>query len=259
VLKRSFHATVIVGALLATGGCATARHEVMTPAVPAAGTRGIIFSVDGAGGFDATSDAVRKVVAEECLPLTVDVVHWSHGYGRVLSDEMDYCHARSEGERLACQVSAYRQNCPHGEVYLLAHSAGAAVVLAAAEALPPGSVERIILLAPSVSDVYDLRPALNCARGGIDVFFSTRDWGYLGVGTSVFGTADRHWLDPPAGRTGFIPVGCGPEDMALYAKLRQHAWNRCVAWTGNQGGHYGSYRPAFLRSYVAPLLSVSGR
>ena len=91
-----------------------------------------------------------------------------------------------EGQRLACRVTALRQASPAAEVYLVGHSAGCAVVLAAAESLPPGGVNRIILLAPSASLDYDLRPALRCARGGIDVFYSDRDVAYLGLGVSAF-------------------------------------------------------------------------
>src|SRR5947207_2649584 len=79
---------------------------------------------------------------------------------------------------------------------------------AAAEFLPPDSVERVVLLAPSVSAEYDLGPALACAREGIDVFHSGRDRAYLGLGVRLLGTADRHWSDA-AGRVGFrVPAAC---------------------------------------------------
>jgi pimeloyl-ACP methyl ester carboxylesterase len=89
-----------------------------------------------------------------------------------------------------------------GDVYLVGHSAGCAVALAAGDVLPPDSLRRIVLLAPSISADYDVRPALRSARDGIDVFFSSRDVFYLGFGAAITGTADRRWSSPAAGRTG---------------------------------------------------------
>jgi len=152
------------------------------------------------------------------------------------------------------RVAACRQACP-GKVYLVGHSAGCAVILAAAEQLPPDSVDRIILLAPSVSMGYDLRSALRSAREGLDVFYSSRDYGYLGFCIAITGTADRKWC-PAAGRVGFCPPCPNSADAALYTKLRQHAWDPAVEWTGNHGGHYGSHHPQFIRAYVLPLLAV---
>src|SRR5262249_25519445 len=118
-----------------------------------------------------------------------------------------------------------------------------------------GSVDRIFLLAPSVSLVYDVRPALQCARAGMDVYFSRCDR-VLGLVETFVGTSDRYWC-PTAGRVGFRPAVCSVADAALYTKLRQHAWDPSVAWTGNSGGHYGAHELGFLRAYVLPLLHRS--
>jgi pimeloyl-ACP methyl ester carboxylesterase len=214
----------------------------------------VVFSVDGAGDFQASTRDLAKTIEEQGLPLVVQQVNWSHGYGRILADQVDHAHAQAEGRRLAEQVLAWKQQAPELSVYLVGHSAGCGVTLTAAEQLPPDTVERIILLAPAVSAHYDLRPALRCSRRGVDVFHSKYDWWYLGLGVAVLGTTDRQW-DSAAGRVGFQPVVCAPEDAALYGKLRQHPWNRCLAWTGNKGGHYGGHQPGFLRAYVVPLLS----
>jgi pimeloyl-ACP methyl ester carboxylesterase len=200
------------------------------------------------------SNAFQRAIEDAHLPLGVEVFEWTHGQGRILADQMDAAHARAEGLQLAGQVVSYRRHYPGGEVYLVGHSAGCAVILAAVEALPPNMVDRIILLAPSVSVDYDLRPALRNCRDGIDVFCSPRDVGYLGVGVSLIGTADRRWR-PAAGRVGFCPQGVTAEERALYAKLRQHPWDPCLDWSDNHGGHFGTYQPIYLRAYVLPLLT----
>jgi pimeloyl-ACP methyl ester carboxylesterase len=213
---------------------------------------------DGAGNTAGLSTALRDAVAAEQLPLCVETFEWSYGPYRYLADEMDGGHAREAGCRLAARVAAYRQAYPGGKVCLVGHSAGSLVVLAAAENLPPAAVERIVLLAPAVSSGYDLRPALCTARQGIDVFYSERDWAVLGLGVGIIGTTDRRW-SAAAGRVGFKPVLTAPGDAALYTRLRQHPWDPCVAWTGNTGGHYGTYmEPSYLHAYVLPLLAREG-
>lgn len=235
------------------GGCARSRPELAVAGPPLPTSCGVVYAVDGAGGWDASSSSLRQVCAESGVPLTVETYEWQHGCGRILADQCDCAYARAAGERLAEKVRCYRQCYPTGRVYLVGHSAGTQVVLAAAEALPPGSVNRIILLAPSVSACYDLRPALRASCEGIDTFYSCKDWWYLGMAVGVVGTADRTW-SAAAGRVGFRPRVETPEDGALYAKLRQHPWQPEVACTGHDGGHYGAHQPGHLRAFVVPLL-----
>jgi pimeloyl-ACP methyl ester carboxylesterase len=214
---------------------------------------GIIWVADGAGDFRATSAVLRQVVAEEGLPLAVHTVVWSHGYGRVLTDHVAYGAAQRQGRCLARVLQQQRQDWPAGRLYLLGHSAGCGVILSAAEALPPQTVDDIVLLAPAVSADYDLRPALRASRQGVDVFYSPRDRFCLGVLTRLAGTCDRRW-GPAAGRYGFRLSCTCPEDLPLLSKLRQYPWQPSYRLLGNDGGHYGSYQPAFLRTCVLPLL-----
>jgi pimeloyl-ACP methyl ester carboxylesterase len=216
--------------------------------------RGVIFTVDGAGGFLATSKAVTQVVAEDHLPVQVVPVEWSHGYGRFVADQVGWAYARECGCKLAQEITAHHQAFPHQKIYLVAHSAGSGVALAAAEALPPDTIDRIVLLSPSVASDYDLRPSLRAAREGVDVFYSRWDIGQLGIGIALVGTVDRCWGCAAAGRIGFEPQIQCPEDPRLYGKLRQHPWAPCLAWTGNRGGHEGGRQPDFLRAFVLPLL-----
>jgi pimeloyl-ACP methyl ester carboxylesterase len=246
---------LLVPGLIGLSGCALNRQAVSSY-VPAAGSeRGVVFAVDGAGGFQASTAALRDAIEEEGLALRVEPVVWQHGWGRILADQTDYPYARAQGQQLAERVAAYRRSCPGGEIYLIGHSAGCAVVLAAVEALPPATVDRVVLLAPSLSAGYDLRPALRGVRCTLEVFCSRRDWFYLGLGTTLLGTADRQW-SAASGRVGFCPVIASPADQALYAKLRQHPWHMCLAWTGNWGGHYGGYQPRYLRTFVLPLFQT---
>ena len=64
-----------------------------------------------------------------------------------------------EGLRLAARVTEYRGLFPDRRLYLIGHSTGCAVVLAAAERLPPDGVDRIVLLSPSVSAAWSFSVA----------------------------------------------------------------------------------------------------
>jgi hypothetical protein len=216
--------------------------------------RGIVFVLDGAGGFEAASRTIRNTITEEQVPLEVRVYQWTHGYCRILADEIHASHLQRAGHKLAELIWACRQEGPEQPIYLLAHSAGCGVALIAAENLPPNSLERIVLLAPAVSSKRELRGALRSSRQGIDAFISKNDWCCLGLGTMLTGTTDRSWTPKAAGRIGFQPCSSGPEDEALYAKLRQYPWDPSLKWTGHKGGHYGPYQPGFLRAFVLPLL-----
>lgn len=215
---------------------------------------GIVFSVDGAGGFEKSSFTIRNTIAELKMPLEVRGFHWTHGYCRVFSDEMHATHMKKEGRRLAELIWSCRHEAPDQPIYLIGHSAGCGLVLNATDNLPPNTLTRIILLAPAVSAKRDLRQALRSSCQGIDVFTSSQDWTFLGLGTLLFGTTDRCWTARTAGKNGFQPIIEGPEDAALYTRLRQYPWDPSLMWTGHKGGHYGSYQPGFLRTFVLPLL-----
>lgn len=216
--------------------------------------RSLVIVLDGAGGFEAASQAMQKTAAECKLPLEVHGFHWTHGYLRVFSDQMHVSHTRQQGRILAELLLACRHQAPDRPIYLVGHSAGCGVALVAAETLPPNTLERIVLLAPAVSAKHDLRAALRSSCQGIDVFISGHDWCCLGLGIMLAGTTDRYRLSGAAGRVGFRPVLSCPEDETLYAKLRQYPWNPSLMWTGHKGGHYGGYQPGFLCAFVFPLL-----
>jgi len=216
---------------------------------------GVVFAVNGSGNLNFTSTALEQAVADACLPLTVATFEWSQG--SVVADHTDWARAQEQGCRLAAEITSYHQCHPNHAIYLVAHSAGTGVALTALAALPPDSVNRVILLAPSVSSDYDLRPALRGTKDGMDVFYSRRDVFSLGFGIAFVGTSDGCQGCQVAGRFGFRAQAESPEDAALYSKLRQYPWDRCQARAGNPGFHSGARRPKFLHNYVLPLLTAN--
>jgi pimeloyl-ACP methyl ester carboxylesterase len=190
-----------------------------------------VFVLDGSGDLTVTYDSLARVAAGDD-GITVTRVRWTQG--GVLRDLRGRGGHQDHGRRLADSVVAWRKANPQGRVCLVAHSAGAAVALAAAESLPAGSVDRIVLLAPAVSRDYPLGQALACSREGIDCYYSSRDGVNLGV--ALAGSTDGRFLSV-AGRTGFRSAQEG---------LRQFS---------HGGGHYACTTPDFVRSNLLPLLT----
>ena len=217
-------------------------------------SQGIVYVLDGAGGFGVASRMIGGTIAEAKMSLEARTFVWTHGYCRIFSDQMHASHTRRQGRKLADVLLHCKQEAQDRPIYVIAHSAGCGVVLLAAEELPPNTLERIVLLAPAVSSKRDLRGALRSSCQGIDVFISSHDWACLGLATTLMGTTDRCWTVGAAGKNGFQPIVASPEDEALYAKLRQYPWQPSLTSTGHKGGHYGSYQPGFLRVFVLPLL-----
>jgi pimeloyl-ACP methyl ester carboxylesterase len=214
----------------------------------------LVWVVDGAGDLRGCSKALTNANMLAGNPAELTVFPWSHGYGRLLMDQIDQPHAKAQGARLAAKILERQKLEPGRRVVLVAHSAGGAVALAAGDALPPDTIDRMILLAPSVSTGYDLRPSLRAAREGVDVFCSKKDWLALGFVTRVVGTTDKY-LAPAAGRHGFRMTGPAVND-AEATRLRQHFWSSDLSWTGHTGGHYGVHAPAFIHAYVFPAIGV---
>ncbi len=212
----------------------------------------LVFVADGAGDFRGASHALLHAVSESRFPLAVQTFVWSHGHYRIVADQVDFGHFRKQGARLAELVLDQLRREPGRPVYLLGHSAGCCVVLAAAERLPPDCLERIVFLSPSVPVDYDLRPALRTARCAVDVFYSPKDGWYLRAGTFLAGVLHGR-ICSSAGCHGFCPPVQSAADAACYARLREFPWGPELSWTGNHGGHYGGYQLRYLQAFVLPL------
>jgi pimeloyl-ACP methyl ester carboxylesterase len=254
--REKMRLTLVSCIVSLVAGCATyqRREADQNHSPTSVAARCVVFVANGAGDSHAVSQNLQRVVAETGARLQIEDLSWSRGRRRYLADQVDHDNHVAQGHQLAARVVASRGECLNRPIYLVGHSAGCAVVLAAAAELPPDSVDRIILLSASVCTAYDLRPALRASRGGIDAFHSEKDRWVLGFGIRIFGTTEEG-CRTAAGRVGFTPVITAPADAALYSRLRQHPWDPAVAWSGNDGGHYGTHEVEFLRAYVLPLMN----
>jgi pimeloyl-ACP methyl ester carboxylesterase len=220
---------------------------------------GVVFVVGGIGGLELFSFNARWVLPAAGVTHAVREFGWTHGSLHFLRDLQDTRHLLGRAEELARQVAAIKERDPRRPVFLVGHSAGAGLVLAAAAMLPPETLERVILLSPAVSPTFDLRPALRATRGEIVSFCSEHDRIVLELGTSLFGTVDRYY-GPSAGQCGFrAPADLDADGRALYRRLVQVPWRWEHLLTGRGCGHTSTTAPLFLRHSVAPWLRGEAR
>jgi pimeloyl-ACP methyl ester carboxylesterase len=222
--------------------------------LPGRDSRPLVWVLDGAGDLKGCSNALNAVNGLAGNPVEVTVFPWSHGYRRLLLDQVGTNHAREQGARLAAAILERKAREPERRVVVVGHSAGCAVALAAGDILPMDAIDRFVLLAPSVSTGYDVRPSLWSAKEGMDVFCSTKDWVALGFVMRMVGTTDNFWSRSAAGRWGFKPKKVSLAEQES-TRLRQHFWSEDLAWTGHTGGHHGVHAPEFVKAYLMPLLT----
>jgi pimeloyl-ACP methyl ester carboxylesterase len=231
-------------------GCWSGKRDYATPERLEAG---LVVSLDGVGGYNWGPRWLRAGLDEAGVKPAIVIYDWSKGpTGLFVGDLMAKERNQAAASDLAQRVATYVSAMPHRPVTLIGHSAGAAVVVWALEALPPNcQVERAILLAPALSPDYDLTKALRAVRSRLYVMYSQADVGLLAAGTAVFGTMDRQHA-VSAGLVGFnVPVEA---DVDQYVKVRQVRWTLDLVKMGHLGGHLGWTSTRFAREFIAPII-----
>lgn len=214
----------------------------------------MVIVIGGIGGLDFLGGAAQLAFPWVGLNHEIRELVWTHGYGQLFKDLQDSQHLLKKADELARTIRRYKDEHPHRPVYLLAKSGGTGLALAAAERLPEGSLERIVLLSAAVSPQYDLRPALRATRNEIVSYHSSFDQFFLNWGTRQFGTIDRIY-GSSAGLYGFrLPAELDEEGKRLYSRLVQVPWQPRMLLQGHPGGHAGTSLPTFLAVEVAPWL-----
>jgi len=236
-------------ALLACGGCAN--QPYMTPERM---DNGLVVVLPGIEGRSPLNEGIVRGLVAGGVQCAIDLEDWTSWMGPLYSLRAELRNRRKAAQ-IAVHVSEYKYAHPGKPVFLIGQSAGGAMALWVAESMPEGQeIDGVIMLVPSISPGYMVDYPLSKTRRGVVNFFSTRDWFFLGVGTTITGTMDgRHTSS--AGRVGFdVPARLEPPQEQLYNKLFQVAWHRQMAAAGNTGGHLSSAAQAFIVKYVAPLV-----
>lgn len=208
----------------------------------------VLHGVDGAGPwYDSLIAGLQTGTGGD----EVELVHWGGPLWILANLKLPLIHDAAE-DSLADRIAQWRAIHPDGRITLVGHSAGCGVILEAlAGAKPTVNVDTVLLLAPAVSEKYDLSPALAHVRGMVHVFYSSHD--QLLPSTLVTGTYDS-LCAPSAGRHGFVV----PDTLAttLRSHLQQHAYNPAWKSLGCEGGHFSWRSQPFVEQVLSPMVTA---
>ena len=242
--------------MLVCAGCGAGCHTNADYMVPSRLDNGLVFCLDGVGGYNWGPQWLREGLDEGGVAGAIYIFNWGHGpAGLFIADLLDESGNRRRAAELARLVENYQKFYPRRPVYLIGHSGGGGMVLFALEEMAAGTqVDGVFLLAPAVDPARNLAPALRHVRQYCHVTCSGADFALMGVGTSAFGTMDRkHTVS--AGLIGFkVPADLSPEDRLEYRKLRQARWDATLLSEGHLGGHMDWSSTAFAKRFIAPVL-----
>lgn len=168
----------------------------------------------------------------------------------VLPAIMDRRMFEREARRLADFITAERREKPDRPVYLMGYSCGAFVAVRALELLAKGvTVEAAALLAGALDPRRDLSDAAAHVKGRLTVASSRGDWLIAGLGTLLFGTADR----VNTFSAGMIGLRPGAESASNIVEIR---WRPGMVRLGHLGEHFSATAPAFVTGHIAPELGI---
>ena len=213
--------------------------------------RSLVIVANGVSGSTTASDNLIELNGELNLGLRIQAVSWTRT-DSLYGDLIDHEAQMNAAMKIACLTQAIRRDCPHSRIFFVGSSAGARVVLTAAEMSPAKSIDRIILLSPAVSSTHDLTAALRASRCGIDNFWASED-NVLARAAEYLSVQEKTPVYM-AGRAGFRLPCPTPEYKAAYCNVRQYRWHEELC--GN-GGHHCWLIEHNMKKCVLPLFFMS--
>jgi len=182
-----------------------------------------------------------------------EVLHWKwHSWWRgwlVLPALMHRAFLEERAGRLAAFIASERADHPDRPIYLVGYSCGGFLTVRALELLPEGvTVNAAAVLAGAMSPKRDLTDACAHVDGTMVVTSSLGDWLIVGLGTLVFGTADRvHALS-----MGMVGPAREPPRRLVHLP-----WRMSMLSLWHLGGHFSAVAPRFIATFVAPAMGIA--
>ena len=238
---------LISAGLTLAGGCT--RQPYLTPERLA---KGLVVVLPGVEGEGALNREICRGLDAGGVHWGIDLQDWTSPWGPLINLRAEI-HNRQKAREIAVRVAEYKFAHPDNPVVLVGQSAGGAMALWVAESMPERQdIDGIVLLAPAISPGYMVDFALSKTTRGVINFYSEKDWLFLGVLTTLYGTMDGEHTSS-AGRVGFMVPASGARPKT-YDRLFQIAWHKQMVAAGHTGGHLASSAEAFVSRYVAPFV-----
>ena len=207
-------------------------------------SHGTIFLLGGINDVWVVGHAWRRFLTASGLPHTIELIRWQQGLWATLTfaDLWRTAHHRTTAAALAQRIRQTQAAKPGEPIHILAHSAGTAIAAYALEQLAPeAAITSAVFVGSGLSPHYELSAALQRTNFGILSVESWLDTFFLGIGTSLLGSADRRW-GPAAGMVGF---------RTSSEKLHRTRWTPRFVRQGWLGGHITIAAPGFVRETLA--------
>jgi pimeloyl-ACP methyl ester carboxylesterase len=248
-------AVVLVLALLVWAACGLAgmaRHVGAGPAPSGNREAGLVIFVESVRWLGVAWGRQTTALGLQQAGFRGEFLYWRwHATWRgwlVLPALLDSRLLEHEAARLAEFISNERRTHPARPIYLIGYSAGGFVSLRALELLPANvRIDALAMLAPAVSPWRKLDRALRRVKGRCVVASSIGDWCIAGLGTLLFGTADRRFV-PSMGM-----LGVRRRARARIVELR---WRPGMLAAGHWGGHFHASATKFIADHVAPAMGL---
>ena len=242
---------MVVGCLAAglawASGCA--RQPYLTPERLA---KGLVVVLPGVEGKSPMNRAICQGLNAGGVDWGINLEDWTSIWGPLVNLRAEIRN-RQKANEIAIRIAEYKFAHPDNPVVLVGQSSGGGMALWIAESMPEGqNIDGLILLAPAISPGYMVDFALSKTRQGVINFYSDRDWLFLGVGTTLYGTMDGQHTSS-AGRVGFL-IPAASARPKTFDRLFQIAWHQQMAAAGHTGGHLASSAEGFVQHYVAPFV-----
>jgi len=257
IRPHRFALTICV--LLATFASCSVPPEPTVPdlrrskALEAFADYGLVYMFPGLVGPEWELGPAYRGLRDAGLVREFRFFQWDTPGLEVLDHLTEYEHNRQKAAQVAEEICAYHAEHPRNPIDLVGYSAGGALALWVAEALPEHVLLRQVVLAqPGVSPTYDLTTALRRIDGQLVVLYCPTDLLLAGAFTSLFGTLDRRYT-VAAGQSGF-DLDVAVSDPALRSKVVQEGYSDTWAEVGHPGNHMAILQYRWNRYIVAPYL-----
>ncbi len=245
--RFSIHALFLCSAstcLAANMGCRAGAPVLTEPNL----TLGKAILLPGITNFMQELSPFVTMLREAHPQLSIELRRWGPAF-RPFHNLFSEPANRRRAAELAEEIADYRRKNPHHPVYLLGYSGGGAMAVFIVEALPEDvSIDRLILLAPAVSQSYPVVEKIMPKIRDFAVVYASRLDAPVGVGTRLLGTLDRKW-ERSAGSRGF----CDKHD-----RLVQVDWNPTALRKRHFGNHASYMSRAWQREYLLPAFDPAG-
>jgi hypothetical protein len=211
----------------------------------------VLPGIDGPGPLNA---CIRRGLLDGGAPYALEIYNW-HKYRLGVSYAFAQKASRKRAAEIADRIARYRSEHPGRPVFVIGHSAGGAIAVFTAEAMPPEApLEGVITLAPALSPEYDLTDAATGCAGRFVNCYAKNDL-FLKTLTTIGMNLDGK-RGATAGQEGFhLPPDASQQRCAAFEEVTQIEWSPEMSEKGNRGGHRGWTSRRWLADTLAPILA----